>query len=81
MDLDHARKLIREAPDKPPFSDILLDLIDLVGRMDDHAARLQQRVAILEGSTDHAKNVEQLRTGGRAPYDALVPKDTPDPRD
>jgi len=48
MDLDHARRLIQEAQDAPPFSDIILDLLRLVGQLDDAAARLRQRVEALE---------------------------------
>lgn len=48
MDLDHARRLIQEAADMPPLSDIVLDLLAVIGNLDDHLARLKLRVQDLE---------------------------------
>jgi hypothetical protein len=48
MDLDHAIHDIQQAPDVKPLSDIVIELLRLVGRLDDDLARLRQRVDALE---------------------------------
>ena len=48
MDLDDARRRIQEAADVAPLSDILLDLLTLIGGLDDQVARQRQRLEALE---------------------------------
>ena len=48
MDIDHAKKRLYAAEDRPPFSDILVGLLDLVALLDDTIARQRLRIDDLE---------------------------------
>lgn len=51
MDLDDARVRILQSQDVPPLSDILLDVLRVIGDMDDEIGRLKIRVQDLERET------------------------------
>ena len=48
MDLDFARSRIMQAPDVPALSDVVLELLTIVGQLDSLVAASVQRVQILE---------------------------------
>jgi hypothetical protein len=48
MDLDKARKLLGSP--LAPVRDVLIELLDLIGRMDDRIARLEKRLEEVERS-------------------------------
>ncbi len=50
MDLDHARAQLLRAPNAPPFTQIALELLTLVGQLDQDLAVERQRRQDLERS-------------------------------
>ena len=63
MDLDHARRRVQESPDVPPLSDVLLELLELAGKLDVSLAAAHQRVQDLE--REMAEMTRNLRAGLR----------------
>lgn len=67
MDIDYAKKRLYEAEDRPPFSDILIGLLDLVALLDDSLARQRLRIDDLEA------DLKDFRQGTIDMFDEIEP--------
>lgn len=63
MDLDDARRRVMEAPDVPAISDVLLEALEVIGRIDVALADATHRLRILEGELEEMRR--NLRAGLR----------------